>query len=757
VRSSISASLLVSLLLAAVTASAQTFTIDDNPFAPIVGPPGAIPGCGAEDQFALAPFFCPPGVAPSPTLAILLPPFGSGSILGPGPVVVLPGPNGFYVDSLSGNRRPPLANIALRFSVDRLSNGAPGTAVAAQAALNQQPADIYESTRSFLDPGVFVGTLVGAPYAGVLPAVVAGAASNNLAVDDSSFGLLAGGAVLGPFAAAPPVGFGTHDNIDAYNEVPLDANGDGLFDVFSYFSVNPDQALASGVAPAFIFDVAAGAPVSPLVPYALAGAMGLDILGGAGSDSIDALVVFDVPPLGGPGNGGPGAQAGLDFALFSLAPGSASLGALGLDAADVFLTDFSGAFALYASSADLGLMGAAGGVPTAGDNVDALEIRRLGDPTFSVDFQGPTRGMPDSFTGTPISEGDILTTSQPGPPGPNATAGGPLPTPGLEVGALAGAPGVVPGGLGILPGPLGFVEVDALSYGRDQGLYLDFSVDEFAAGVPGPPQRPNVASEGIAGAAQASADVFAYLGPVAPTPPGPIFGNTALIDGDGLVPSGRRGVGLIEPNPPTPGLQPDPGDNLDAVDVDTTFLDLAGAIFFSLDAAFPDPLEALPANTGTALANGFSGADVLWSFAGAAAPALAIPAASLGLDLFGFDTDDLDALAFDDADGSLSLTPGDTLYFSVRRGSAVIGLGDSAFGMPIEEGDILMPPTVAGAPPAIFIAAEALGLGTVRSGTAGQFGADDVNAIDLPEPGFAWQLAAGLAFLVTVGRRRAGR
>lgn len=40
-------------LFAALTANAQTFTLDDNPAAPIIGPPGVIPGCGAEDQFAL--------------------------------------------------------------------------------------------------------------------------------------------------------------------------------------------------------------------------------------------------------------------------------------------------------------------------------------------------------------------------------------------------------------------------------------------------------------------------------------------------------------------------------------------------------------------------------------------------------------------------------------------------------------------------------------------------------------------------------
>ena len=115
-------------------------------------------------------------------------------------------------------------------------------------------------------------------------------------------------------------------------------------------------------------------------------------------------------------------------------------------------------------------------------------------PTYSIDFQGSTAGMPDGFFGAPITEGDILTTAVPGPPGPNPAAPGPLPPPGTEVGALPGAPGVVPGGLGILPGAFGFVELDALSYGKDAGGELLFSVDEFATGVPGP-LPPDVFSE----------------------------------------------------------------------------------------------------------------------------------------------------------------------------------------------------------------------------------------------------------------------
>ena len=354
----------------------------------------------------------------------------------------------------------------------------------------------------------------------------------------------------------------------------------------------------------------------------------------------------------------------------------------------------------------------------------------LAGVTFSIDFQGPTAGAPDGFLGVPTGEGDILTPMPPGPPGPNPATPGPIPPPGIEVGALGGSPGIVPGGLGVLPGAFGFVEVDALSYGRDVGAVLHFSVDEFATGIP-TPLPPDVFSEGSLGAAEASADIFSYLGALVPTPPGPTFGNAAFIDGDGMAPGAPLALGLIEPNPPTPGAIPDPGDNVDAVDLDTANPDLIGPIFFSLDSAFPDPREVFPpVNNGTAAANGFSGADVLMTFAGAA-PVIAIPALALGLDLPGFDKDDLDALIFDDADGSLNLTPPDTIYFSVRHGSAVIFAPDSCFGIPIEEGDILTLPAGAGLPPCIFIAAEALGLATIRSGTAGPFGADELDALDV--------------------------
>ncbi|VAW44277.1 hypothetical protein MNBD_GAMMA02-1771 [hydrothermal vent metagenome] len=353
-----------------------------------------------------------------------------------------------------------------------------------------------------------------------------------------------------------------------------------------------------------------------------------------------------------------------------------------------------------------------------------------GTPTFSVDYQGPIIGTPDGFGVGLITEGDLLAVSVPAP-APNPPLLGPVPPPGLLVSGTLGGPGVFPGGYGLVPSFAGPLEIDAFSFGKDFGDKIHFSVDEFAAGVFG--IAPDVASE--AAAAEASADVFMYLGMPIPTPIGPAIGNSALIDGNGLVPSGAPGLGFLEPNIPTPGITPDPGDNLDALDIDTMLADIPGPFYFSLDSGFPDPLEAgFPApNSGTAVANGFSGSDVLVSGVGAG-PALAIPAAALGLDFAGFDTDDIDALSFDDADLSGTLTPGDTLLFSVRRGSAVIGAPDSMFGIPIEEGDILTVPTLPGAVPAVFIAAEVLGLFTARAGAP--IG-DDLDAIDLSFVGMA--------------------
>ena len=362
---------LCATLAPASVALATSFTLDDNPAAPLASALGSIPGFGAEDPFGLVG----PALAPSPSVGT-----GGGddgSILAPGPLLQNIGPAGSYIDSLSTNHSSNGLPIRISFSVDRVSLGTAASAVAARAAAFQQPADIYTTTDLYVDPSSFAGTLGAGPYAGVLAAPLGGAASNTLTVN--------GVAGLGLIAPAAPIVAGSHDNVDGFDFSFVDvAPADGLFDLDSYFTVNPDDAVGLGFSSADIFDVAAGAASNPLAAYALAGGMGLDS-SGAGTDSIDALVVFDNNLIGGGGFGGPGAEAGIDYALFSLSPGSASLGALGLSASDVFFTDFSGAFALYAGSASVGLVPLAGAAPFGGDdNIDALELEQVPEPSTQL-------------------------------------------------------------------------------------------------------------------------------------------------------------------------------------------------------------------------------------------------------------------------------------------------------------------------------------------------------------------------------------
>jgi len=411
-------------------------------------------------------------------------------------------------------------------------------------------------------------------------------------------------------------------------------------------------------------------------------------------------------------------------------------------------------------------------------------VAARGQPVFSIDFQGPTVGLVDPHTGVAITEGDLLMVAPSGIPSP-----GPVARPRIIVFGGSNAGGQPHLGLAAYPdavghgaGVAGLIEVDALSFGDDFLLNPDppfagvwvFSVDEFAIGLSHGVEVPsNVTTEGAAGTTEGAADVFCGFGPGV-FPPGPLSafppsvpppGNAVLIDGSGISPPAAShphlpallGIGLVEPNSPTsppgpPPALPDPGDNLDALDVDTALTagSLPFPIYFSLDSAFADPLESPPpsgmgpVNGGSAVANGFVGGDVLVVATPGSAPVLYAAANTLGLDYIGGpDSDDLDALVLWE-NGIPGYQPSinpiapydwgpggkDMLLFSVRRGSATLGIGDTIFNLPIEEGDILVPP-VGGGPgfPGIFIPAENLGLSTIR--TAGVAPADDLDALDV--------------------------
>jgi len=377
----------------AVTARVS-FSLDDNPQAPLgSSPANPAVGLGAEDEFgktlpggALAPS---PSIASVPASGGAAQPGGDGTIISPklpAPPALFFGPNGSWIDAFSTNKTPSTRKIPIDFSVDRLTTGIAGSGLAAEAACNQQPGDIYRSTAKFTNPSAFVSTLVGmgaGPFVGNL--ATAGSAtpagSNTLVLNQSDLGLTVTGVVgqLTPAGVKVPAPVpGSHDNVDAfdwYRQVPSGVQPfTGCYNVWTYFSIAPDEAVIVGQSAAHLWDVQALAlGTSSASPFALAATMGLDSFG-ANTDSIDGLVMWDVHLLGGPNWGGPGGEWGLDYALFSLAPGSASLTNFNLSANDVFFTDFTNRFAVYALATDLGMFAAPGGAAMAGDNIDALEI-----------------------------------------------------------------------------------------------------------------------------------------------------------------------------------------------------------------------------------------------------------------------------------------------------------------------------------------------------------------------------------------------
>lgn len=396
--------------------------------------------------------------------------------------------------------------------------------------------------------------------------------------------------------------------------------------------------------------------------------------------------------------------------------------------------------------------------------------------TFSIDYESDTVADIAGGVARPITPGDILAPQAGGLPQIPPT-GANLPTPALVFGG-----GVTPGVagqlgiqshddcIGVDPGVQCPSELDALSYGMDdlvpdpsstgppgtgsfsgvsastQKGRWQFSVDEYAEGLVG--AAPDVNSENALVAAlgtragDSSADVFTNLEfSMAPPlgPLDPVAGNVGIVDGDGQVSSSSfmlyPGTGLKEPNAPLTPPGATPGDNLDALDCGAAIF----PVFFSLEGALFDP-KGMAVGTGTAGANGFSGADILVTATSGALPTVYASAVALGLDQAGIGTDDVDALCLLE-----NGTPGyqastmpydwvggatDQLFFSVRRGSAILGALDSIFGAPIEEGDILVPPVAGGTTPGIFIAAEVLGLRTLRNfDPCG----DDLDALDYKE------------------------
>ena len=419
---SLSTALVVAM---AGSASAQSFSLDDNPDAPLTS--AAFAGLfSAEDPFGLfLPAVFAGRIGPSPSLVNPLFAYTDGDILrplgGPFPVLDVVPPAGTYLNALSADHEifstDDVQRINIRFSVDRATNGIPGTDLEKQFSLNQQPGDIFVSEEPFPNPVAFVGSLGGGGFAGLLPTAVIGAAGTNiLEIDEIDLGLVAG--VPTPADdVAPPIAPGEHDNVDAYNVLPeanLDIDGDTLTDIDYYFSVPPASAFIAGVSAADIFAVPKGFASGPMFPWASASSMGLDTFGAPPNpqlevfDDIDGLVVWDRGDLVSQFNPDADrvAQPGRDYALFSLSETSASIDAirstgLPVDGSTIFFTDFTGAFAVYLFGSQVGVNDVIATDFQRFGNIDALEIFAeiddFCDPCTLADVNGDGAVTPADF------------------------------------------------------------------------------------------------------------------------------------------------------------------------------------------------------------------------------------------------------------------------------------------------------------------------------------------------------------------------
>ena len=329
-----------------VTGLAQDFSLDDDPNNSLTC--AVVPNYfSAEDEFGVWLSSTSAGLlGPSPSLLHPAGPFRDADHLLPGPVGSFPLGSLCFVDSISAThysmKKELWPTIKFRFSIDRATGGLAGSSSLSESNVNQQPGDLYDSTSVFQHPGYFAGT----PYPTILPTAGAGG-SNTLFADESAFGLTAGngvGVTVGPGVNCPPIIPGSHDNIDSYNEYP---GPTVQYDFF--YTIHPAQCAMWGFCPCDIFVCVAGNPGFFPPPFAGANQMGLS----CSKDSIDALIVWDygAPRVLNPGD---------DYALFSLAPGSATLNTLRgmgyqVDPGTIFFTDFTNRFAIYAYSSDLGL------------------------------------------------------------------------------------------------------------------------------------------------------------------------------------------------------------------------------------------------------------------------------------------------------------------------------------------------------------------------------------------------------------------
>jgi hypothetical protein len=305
----------------------------------------------------------------SPTIAIPIAPHAPDDILsssflygwpmpaedaaGPGPFLelpaVAPGFGGLELDAISWevwNVTTPFAfPLAIYFSVDRFAVGLPGGEVYAQAAIGEAAGDVFEGV-TYLYP-IIPPPLGPMPLPFGAPSRAPFGPGKNewappvLLCPPGPPSAESGGdhRLLSLISTPPPVPGMLIDDLDALDCYTLD----GML----YSSLTPATGLPmpAAVLPGDILV----SPFGPYVLYAPAFTLGLDFVAPPGLDDVDALQVYDMD--GVPTSASPD----VDFALFSLRAGSPTLAFTGLSPGDVFITDFTGSFDIFAYGVELGL------------------------------------------------------------------------------------------------------------------------------------------------------------------------------------------------------------------------------------------------------------------------------------------------------------------------------------------------------------------------------------------------------------------
>jgi hypothetical protein len=274
---------------------------------------------------------CPFVVTPA-HVYLQVPPGGGCDVGGAGPQVeVRPPSYGLVgadnIDALSANTAtPPTLTYRLVFSGHRASLGQPGTPYRGEAVLNQAASDLWRTALTSASPAAAMAACAG----------VAIPPPHFMHRRQIDFNLI--------FSA--PTGFGplagVQDNIDGVELDVLDVTGDQFHDAGTYYSLDAASPSLGAGSPADIF-------------YAPAGGVGGGFaafwqLGLGAGDDVDAPVVWDAGVIGA-------VDPGVDYVLFSLVGGTA---------ADIFVSDFTGASCLFAAANQLGMRPA--------DNVDGLDV-----------------------------------------------------------------------------------------------------------------------------------------------------------------------------------------------------------------------------------------------------------------------------------------------------------------------------------------------------------------------------------------------